>query len=282
MIEFDIPGHAASWCTGYPEICPSDTCLQPLDPSSEVTFELIEALLGECTGNAPLKGLFPYSMLHLGGDEVDYSCWTRSTQVQEWAKQQGYTSNEDIYKYFLDRAASITRGQGRTPVQWVEVFEHFGDTLDNNTLVHVWKDKSTLNNVLQAGYKALLSNQNNWYLDWLDTTWQTMYNNEPTEGLSANADPSLIMGGESGMWGETVDASDLDATIWPRAAAVAERLWTPQALMNVEAAEERLLAFRCLLTERGIAAAPVKNAKARSSPPRPGSCYNQRRQLSLP
>jgi len=50
----------------------------------------------------------------------------------------------------------------------------------------------------------------------------------------------------------------------------------------VEAGEERLLAFRCLLTERGIAAAPVKNAKARSSPPRPGSCYNQRRQLSLP
>ena len=44
MIEFDIPGHAASWCAGYPDICPSETCLQPLDPSSEITFELIEAL----------------------------------------------------------------------------------------------------------------------------------------------------------------------------------------------------------------------------------------------
>jgi hexosaminidase len=280
MIEFDIPGHAASWCAGYPEICPSDTCLQPLDPSSEVTFELIESLLGECTGKSPDQGLFPYSMLHLGGDEVDYRCWQTSPSVQAWAKEHGYTSNEDIYKYFLDRAASIARAQGRTPVQWVEVFEHFGSTLDNNTLVHVWKDKSTLNSVLLAGYKALLSNQNMWYLDWLDTTWQTMYNNEPTDGLSPDADVSLILGGESAMWGETVDASDLDATVWPRAAAVAERLWTPQALMNLETAEERLLAFRCLLTDRGIGAAPLKNTKARQSPSGPGSCFHQRRRLS--
>ena len=37
--------------------------------------------------------------------------------------------------------------------------------LDNDTLVHVWKDKSTLDAVLTAGYKALLSNQNMWYLE---------------------------------------------------------------------------------------------------------------------
>lgn len=90
MIEFDIPGHAASWCTGYPEICPSDTCLQPLDPSSDLTFELIESLLGECTtGGSSKKGLFPYSLLHLGGDEVDYKCWNESPEVKAWAKKQG-------------------------------------------------------------------------------------------------------------------------------------------------------------------------------------------------
>jgi hexosaminidase len=104
-----------------------------------------------------------------------------------------------------------------------------------------------------------------------------MYNNEPTDGLSATSDPSLIMGGESCMWGETVDPSDLDATIWPRAAAVAERLWTPLNMIDVEAAEDRLQTFRCLLNQRGVAAAPVDNKRARNSPPNPGSCYSQRR-----
>ena len=61
--------------------------------------------------------------------------------------------------------ATITRDQARTPVQWVEVFEHFGSSLDQNTVVHVWKEKSTMDGVLTAGYNALLSNQDDWYLE---------------------------------------------------------------------------------------------------------------------
>ena len=69
MIEFDVPGHAGSWCKGYPEICPSTACNEPLDPSTETTFKLIDELLAESTGRQKLAGLFPYSLIHLGGDE---------------------------------------------------------------------------------------------------------------------------------------------------------------------------------------------------------------------
>jgi hexosaminidase len=128
MIEFDIPGHAGSWCSGYPEICPSSTCLEPLDPSSDLTFQVIESLMKECTTpTATRQAMFPYSLFHLGGDEVEYWCWSSSPHVLAWAKEQGYNSTEDIYKYFLDRAAQLARSYGRTPVQWVEVFEHFGE-----------------------------------------------------------------------------------------------------------------------------------------------------------
>jgi hexosaminidase len=113
-----------------------------------------------------------------------------------------------------------------------------------------------------------------------------MYLNEPTAGLSPESDPKLIMGGESCMWGETVDPSDVMNTIWPRAAAVSEVLWTPYetiypngtaSTIDLTTVESRLETFRCLLNQRGVAAAPVTNIQARGAPSAPGSCYVQRR-----
>ena len=60
-----------------------------------------------------------------------------------------------------------------------------------------------------------------------------MYGNEPFEEITDIDQQKLVLGGEACMWGETVDASDLINTIWPRAAAVSERLWSnPDALGN--------------------------------------------------
>jgi hexosaminidase len=79
------------------------------------------------------------------------------------------------------------------------------------------------------------------------------------------------------MWGETVDGSDVLQTIFPRAAAAAERQWSYDAVTTYLApgVHERLAAFRCLLLERGVPAAPLTNLVARSAPGGPGSCLAQ-------
>ena len=77
--------------------------------------------------------------------------------------------------------------------------------------------------------------------------------------------------------GETVDASDFDATVWPRLAAIGERLWS--SLDDVDAARPRLEAFRCLLLERGVGAAPLNNSMARTAPVGPGACTQRRRRI---
>ena len=76
-------------------------------------------------------------------------------------------------------------------------------------------------------------------------------------------------------WGETVDTSDIQQTIWPRLGAIGERLWSARTVNDTTTAEPRFAAFRCLLNRRAVAAAPYKNAKARSAPPGPGGCYEQ-------
>ena len=78
--------------------------------------------------------LFPYELLHLGGDEVDYTCWEQSSQIKAWEQDMGFSGSEDTYEYFVNQSAAITRSQLRTPVQWVEVYEHFENNLDKNTI----------------------------------------------------------------------------------------------------------------------------------------------------
>lgn len=59
------------------------------------------------------------------------------------------------------------------------------------------------------------------------------------------------------MWGEYVDATNLTPRLWPRASAVAERLWSNQTVTDIGDAYNRLSAHRCRLVERGIAAEPL-------------------------
>eukprot|EP00026_Physarum_polycephalum_P021002 Phypoly_transcript_23963.p1 GENE.Phypoly_transcript_23963~~Phypoly_transcript_23963.p1 ORF type:complete len:101 (+),score=15.29 Phypoly_transcript_23963:189-491(+) len=99
--------------------------------------------------------------------------------------------------------------------------------------------------------------------------------NEPYTNITSPEQQALILGGEVCMWGETVDTSDIQQTIWPRAAAAAERLWSNMAMNQTAEFLPRLENFRCLLNKRGIAAAPTDNVAARYPPPGPGSCYIQ-------
>jgi hexosaminidase len=50
----------------------------------------------------------------------------------------------------------------------------------------------------------------------------------------------LILGGESCMWSEYVNAENIDSRIWPRNAAIAERFWSPQTTTDVESMYHRM------------------------------------------
>ena len=71
------------------------------------------------------------------------------------------------------------------------------------------------------GLRCIFSNQGFWYLDHLDVPWYEVYNAEPLEGIDDASQQKLVIGGEVCMWGETVDTSNVQETIWPRAAAAA-------------------------------------------------------------
>jgi len=268
LIETDVPGHATSWCVGYPEICPSATCQSPLDPSNEMTYTVISQFLQE------LYSVNPSTMVHVGGDEVNVDCWNQTQHIQDWMKKQNYTLMDALW-YFTTRVHNIAVSMNMTVVNWDELYATFGTRLDRQTsIVHVWRLTQLLINATNDGYKSILSVDIPWYLG--PFPWNFMYATDPWDGIDDPAKRALVLGGEACMWGEQTDASMFIREVWPSAAAVAEKLWSSWYVNDVIAAEPRYAFFRCYLNSKGIAAAPYNTSVPETSVPKgPGACLLQ-------
>jgi len=274
--EFDGPGHTYSWGMGYPNIttCPDSMpwntyCYQPpcgqLNPAFEETFTVVRGVLGDAAA------LFIDDFFHLGADEVNIPCWETSESLSEWMVEQGLTDYTQVLQYYVTRVVDLARSFNKPAIFWQEVFAD-GLRFPNDTIIQIWLDSPTLHKVVTAGYRAILSNYQAWYLDcgfgnwmtggdhsWCEPYkgWKTMYDNEPMpEG--DDFDPALVLGGEACMWGESTDDYNVDSKVWPRAAAVGERLWSARDVNDSEEAFPRLDEHRERLVRRGISASILR------------------------
>ncbi|CAG2114673.1 unnamed protein product, partial [Medioppia subpectinata] len=263
VVEFDTPGHTLAWGAGQPGLLTPcyangkpNGLYGPIDPSKRSTYEFIETLLKEVLNR------FPDQYFHLGGDEVDYNCWRSNPDINDFIKQKNIfkkttsmsnkKSNEPYAKleeYYVLKVVDIVKKLNRTSIVWQEVFDN-NAKLSNETVVHVWKLDNwplELSNVTKAGYQAILSSC--WYLNKISygTDWHKYYTCEPFNFKATEQQYSLVIGGEATIWGEWVDASNVIGRTWPRALAVAERLWSSRDLKNPMAANRRFDRQRCLM-----------------------------------
>jgi hexosaminidase len=72
----------------------------------------IQAVLTEIAG-ATIDEFF-----HLGGDEVDQTCWQNTPAVQAWMNSNGINSTDGVYEYFVAAVDQMTINLNRSPIRW--------------------------------------------------------------------------------------------------------------------------------------------------------------------
>jgi hexosaminidase len=264
--EFDMPSHSMSWFAGYPDLSTSPGPVKPgtlhidgispkssiteilaayqrakvpaFDPSRESTYEFLDRFIAE------MAALFPSPYFHIGADENNGAVWLANPSIVAFMQAHHLADPPALQAYFVRRVQELVAKHGKRMVAWEEAYAtgQFKDSI-----FQVWSPlaKIDLTKVsMTNGNQVLISR--GFYLDLFYPAHANYLNN------AFPADPSAVLGGEAAMWTEIVDPTNLEARVWPRTGAIAERLWSVQESSDLADFYRRLFRLSMVLNRDGV------------------------------
>ena len=251
--EFDMPGHTTAWFVGYPDLASGPGPYQierkwgifdpAMDPSRESTYTFLDGFIGE------MAALFPDAYFHVGGDECNGKEWDRNPRIQQFMKDHGLKDNAALQASFSTRVQKLVAAHNKIMVGWDEVLQ---PNTPKDVVIQSWRGPEFVGQAVKGGNRAMLSA--GYYID-LNESAAEHYLADP-EGAGPTTltsdESKKVLGGEATMWSEYVTPETVDSRIWPRTAAIAERLWSPRNTRDVASMYERLAIISQKLEDYGL------------------------------
>ncbi len=274
--EFDMPGHSQSWFAGYPELAsqpgpyrpgprtqwetehpfpnkPKATSIMDMianmvsptfDPTNEKVYKFLDRFIGE------MAEIFPAGYMHIGADENNGMAWKLNPVIMAWMKDHQMQSTDELQRYYVQRVHDLLKKHHKQMIGWEEIYN---DKLPKDAIVHKWipgdqpmvKSAGKAQDFAAHGNPVIISE--GFYLDIFLPAY-IHYNNI---ALPNTADAN-IWGGEAAQWTEQADNENIDGRIWPRAGVIAERLWSPAQVNDVDDMYRRMFALNIQLDQQGL------------------------------
>ena len=261
--EIDVPGHASALLTAYPEIGSkvsegkisyevqrnSGIFNATLDPTNPKTYEILSSIFDE------VCPLFPGSYFHIGGDENNGKEWNANPVIQQFKKDNNVANNHDLQTYFNMKLIPMLKKHNKKLMGWEEIMT---ENMSKDAIIHAWKGTNegqeaggALMKAAKSGFNTVLSN--GYYID-LMLGLESHYLNDPLSKkiILTPEEEARVLGGEAAMWSELVTPLNIDSRIWPRTAAIAERLWSSAEVNDIYSLRKRLKTISFRLEELGI------------------------------
>ena len=294
--EIDQPAHCQSWGVGRPDIVIPCGYGSVLDPTKEATYGVLAALLGElaaiffddalhvgfdevdvssasCYNTSAVRAWMPSQNISAG----DFKGVVRYHMGRVMAIVRALGKRPSAWQEAADHYGAAPGNPTWAPRE-----------LDPDTALHMWLApawewwNTSFAVAEPQAFRAVKSYD--WYLSSPGLEWADAYASDPltdavcqyngtvpTCTCTQKPDPApygcfnitepsqvaRVLGGEASVWGEAADEANVLQLLWPRASAVAERLWSDPWVNDAAQALPRLVDHRCRLVARGIPAAPV-------------------------
>ncbi|GAB3896754.1 glycoside hydrolase family 20 protein [Spirosoma agri] len=257
--EIELPGHALAALAAYPELGCNATSYQVATKwgvfddvfcPTEKTFSFLQDVLTE------VIGLFPGKYIHIGGDECPKTVWRKSAFCQQLIKREGLKDENGLQRYFVNRIDKFVTSKGRRIIGWDEILEGNNPSirLSPNATVMSWRGIKGGIQAARQNHDVIMTPGQFCYLDHFQgdpaqeptgfgglLPLAMVYSYNPTPPELSPSEATHILGAQANVWTEYIKTSDqLEYMVWPRAAALAEVVWTPLSQKNYDDFTRRL------------------------------------------
>jgi len=266
--------------------CKEPPCGQ-LNPTNPQVYEVLKNVYSD------ILEAFNPEFVHMGGDDTSFKCWSNAPEVTNFLTAQSREVNSrelfELWNTFQTTAftklsESIQEtgiSKKVTPMIYSSSFvQNYVDPKDYIVQVTDDVNNTKIPEYISKGYKIVFSNADAWSFEgpapsWVSQaqtykrdiprpSWKQVYETSPFDMLTglgvANARSELpldqVLGGEAMVWSYETDAESLQSTVWPRGAALAERLWADpiQSHFQADKVQNRMAAHRERMVNRGTRA----------------------------
>ncbi|GAB4033951.1 glycoside hydrolase family 20 protein [Spirosoma gilvum] len=271
--EIELPGHALAALASYPELgCSPQKGYQVATKwgvfedvfcPTEKTFTFLEDVLTE------VMALFPGPYIHIGGDECPKTVWRQSAFCQQLIRREKLKNVNELQRYFIKRIDRFVTSKGRRIIGWDEILEGASPKLQLSPQATVmsWRGIRQGIQAARQHHDVIMTPGQFCYFDHLQGDPQQeptgfggllplakVYSYDPTPAGLSPEEASHILGSQGNLWTEYISTQQqVEYMLWPRAAALAEVVWTPLAQKNYPDFLRRLSAHFIRLDNLNVA-----------------------------
>ncbi len=253
--EIEMPGHALAALASYPELgCTGG----PYEVGT--TWGVFDDVY--CAGNAKtdtflmdvLKEvipLFPGEYFHIGGDECPKTRWKECPVCKQKMKEEGLKTEHELQSYFVQRMERFLNENGKKLIGWDEILE---GGLAPNAAVMSWRGEDGGIAAARERHYVVMTPGEYCYLDHYQADPKTeplaiggylplkkLYGYEPIPAVLSKEEAKYVLGAQGNVWTEYMQTpAQVEYMVFPRAAALAEVVWSPKGARDFDGFKTRL------------------------------------------
>ena len=229
--EIEIPGHASAMLAAYPEFgCRRDGAEGGRTYAVQASGGIFPNLV--CAGKPEavrfledildeVTELFPFPMVHIGGDEALKLHWRRCPDCRDRMRREGLADEDALQRALVLEIGEYLKSKGRETIVWNDVLD--GGGLPDHFIVQHWRGgEEETRAFMENGGRVIVSDNAAYYMDYpygrTDVRRICEYPRIPAyaEGLK-----DRVLGLECPLWTERVTNPERAAyLLFPRMAAV--------------------------------------------------------------